>query len=242
MFKRYFALLLMSFSCVFLGSNVGFGQESVTSSTNNSNSFNASKQADSNDKKRRVEVGVQFTSLSRNGDGDRNGFGGRFGYDFATFDSGKYVATAEAEVNYLPGDRFVGFSSIGVGSRRDGRVTQGFFGAKVGRKFEKFGVFAKARPGFVQYSRGKQNYSGTTSNLQYNSGSETNFATDVGGVLEFYPTKRITTRFDAGDTIVRFRQRTATGFDFFNQRFIQENLRSEIKHNFQFSAGIGFRF
>jgi hypothetical protein len=232
----------MSFSCVFLGSNSVFGQGSVTNSTNNSNSFNAPKQSNSDDKKRRVEVGVQFTSLSKKGDGDRNGFGGRFGYDFATFGSGKYVATAEAEINFLPGDRFVGFSAIDIGSRRDGRVLQGFFGAKVGRKFDKFGIFAKARPGFVQYSRGKQNIGGTLPDIRLSSRSETNAALDVGGVLEFYPTKRITTRFDAGDTIVRFGQRTATGFDFFNQRFIQENLRSETKHNFQFSAGIGFRF
>jgi hypothetical protein len=242
MFKRFFALLLMSFSCVFLGSNSVFGQGSVTNSTNNSNPFNASKQSNSDDKKQRVEVGVQFTSLSKKGDGDRNGFGGRFGYDFATFGSGKYVATAEAEINFLPGNRFVGFSSVALGSRRNGRVLQGFFGAKVGRKFDKFGVFAKVRPGFVQYSKGKQNITGTTSNPGLTTDSETNAALDVGGVLEFYPTKRITTRFDVGDTIVRFGQRNATGFDFFNQRFIPIVLGSETKHNFQFSAGIGFRF
>ena len=242
MFKRYLALLLMSFSCVFLGSNSVCGQESVTNSVNNSNPFNASKQSSSDDKKRRVEVGVQFTSLSKKGDGDRNGFGGRFGYDFATFGSGKYVATAEAEINFLPGDRYVGFSFNGLGARRDGRVLQGFFGAKVGRKFEKFGIFAKARPGFVQYTRGKQRYSGTASNIQFNSDSETNAALDVGGVLEFYPTKRITTRFDAGDTIVRFGSQNTTTFDFFTQRIVPVTLRSETKHNFQFSAGIGFRF
>jgi hypothetical protein len=225
------------------------GQEVSTTRSNSCTGFGGFEKKSENfrrqqttDKNRRFEIGVQFTSLMRSGDGDRNGFGGRVGYDFATFGSGRYVATAEAEINYLPGDRFVGFSAVGLGSRRDGRVLQGLFGAKVGRKFEKFGIFAKARPGFVQYSRGKQNISGTPLNLQFTTNSETNAALDVGGVLEFYPTKRITTRFDAGDTIVRFGQRTATGFDFFNQQFVPAVLRSETKHNFQFSAGIGFRF
>ena len=30
---------------------------------------------------------------------------------------------------------------------------------------------------------------------------------DVGGVVEFYPSKRIVTRFDAGDTIIHFGRR-----------------------------------
>jgi hypothetical protein len=240
MFKRSFVLLLMSFSCVFSGSVVIFGQESVTSS-NDSSGFNAPPQSVS-DKKRRFEAGAQFTGLMRKGDGDRNGFGGRFGYDFATFGTGKYTATAEAEINFLPGDRFFGFPSIGIGTRRDGRVLQGFFGAKVGRKFDKFGVFAKARPGFVQYSRGKQNISGSLSNLQFTNRRETNAAFDLGGVLEFYPTKRITTRFDFGDTIVHFGERRATGFDFSTQQFVPLIFSSETRHNFQFGAGIGFRF
>jgi hypothetical protein len=238
-------MLLTVLVCAF----TTFGQEVSTTQSSSFAEFSGLEKKPANfrgqqttDKKRRFEIGVQFTSLMRSGDGDRNGFGARAGYDFATFKNGRYVATAEAEINYLPGDRFLGFSAVGIGSRRDGRVLQGLFGAKVGRKFEKFGVFAKARPGFVQYSRGIQNAGGTSSNIRFTTDSETNAALDVGGVLEFYPTKRITTRFDAGDTIVRFKQRSATGFDFFNEQFVTEILRKEYKHNFQFSAGIGFRF
>ena len=242
---RVSIMLLTVLVCVFSA----LGQDN---STQQNNSFTKSdslrKNPDSfgnqsnTDKKRKFEVGIQFTSMMREGDGDRNGLGGRFGYDFATFNGGKYVATAEAELNFLPGDRFVGYSGFGIGSRRDGRVTQGFFGAKIGRRFDKFGIFGKVRPGFVQYSRGKQSLSGTTQNLQFSQSSETNFATDIGGVLEFYPTKRITTRFDAGDTIVRFGRRNTTGFDFFTQQTVPIILPKETKHNFQFSAGIGFRF
>jgi len=240
-------MLLLVLVCVF----TTFGQNF---STTRSSSFpesdeslrkkaeNFPRSSQTTDKRRRFEVGIQFTSLMHSGDGDRNGFGGRFGYDFATFNQGKFVATAEAELNFLPGNRFLEYSAIGLGSRRDGRVLQGFFGAKIGRKFEKFGIFGKVRPGFVQYSQGKQFLSGTTSAVHLATSPETNAALDLGGVLEFYPTKRITTRFDAGDTIVRFGRRNTTGFDLFNQQFVPVVLPSATKHNFQFSAGIGFRF
>jgi hypothetical protein len=120
---------------------------------------------------RKFEFGVLFTSLMRDGDGDRNGFGGRIGYDAFKFGGGKYVVTAEGEVSYLPGVRF-------VGNRRDGRILQGFVGTKIGRRFEKLGVFGKVRPGFVRYSQGKQSVSGTFPNITATTSSETNFATD----------------------------------------------------------------
>lgn len=250
MFKRFSISLLMSFSCVFLYTNAIIAQDSSTlTSTETPVQTSQKTPADTVviDKRKRFEVGVQFTSMMRKGDGDRNGFGGRVGYDFATFGKGKYIATAEAEFNFLPAEKSpfdpLGFS--GVGSRRDGKVVQGFFGAKVGRKFEKFGIFAKARPGFVRYSRGFQTYSGTDfTNARFEQRAETNAAFDVGGVLEFYPTKRITTRFDAGDTIVRFGRQNINGLGigFPNLQIIPITRPSETRHNFQFSAGIGFRF
>ena len=246
MLKRFSLSLLLSFSCVFFYANQTFAQNYLPTTVSDESAETDSEKNDTvTVERKRFEVGVQFTSLMRDGDGDRNGFGGRIGYDFATFGGGKYVATAEAEVNYLPGDRYVSdFTSFnGLGSRRDGRVAQGFFGAKVGRKFENFGVFAKARPGFVHYTRGFQNISGTGSNSRLETKGATNAALDAGGVLEFYPTKRITTRFDAGDTIVRFGKQNVNGLDIFNFPQTVPVVRpSETKHNFQFGAGIGFKF
>jgi hypothetical protein len=63
------------------------------------------------------------------------GFGGRFGYNFS-----KYFAL-ETEVNFFPRDRDV----------EGGRKTQALFGVKGGKRFESFGVFAKARPGFIRF-------------------------------------------------------------------------------------------
>ncbi|HEY1403911.1 MAG TPA: hypothetical protein VGB05_07290, partial [Pyrinomonadaceae bacterium] len=70
---------------------------------------------------------------------------------------------------------------------------------------------------------------------------ETHFTTDVGAVLEFYPTRRIVTRFDAGDTIIRYGDTTGTFFTGAGTTG-QFPIPGDVKHNFQFSAGIGFRF
>jgi len=61
----------------------------------------------------------------------------------------------------------------------------------------------------------------------------------VGGVFEFYPTSRILTRFDVGDTMIRYPSRDTP------QGFINTpplNLPAELRHNLQVTAGIGFRF
>ena len=73
-----------------------------------------------------------------------------------------------------------------------------------------------------------------------------NFATDLGGIVEFYPTRRLVTRFEAGDTLIHYRERT-TSFISFDPvtgvpSLVPFTLRSETRHNFQFVAGIGWRF
>jgi hypothetical protein len=62
---------------------------------------------------------------------------------------------------------------------------------------------------------------------------------DVGGVLEFYPTRRIVTRFDGGDTMIHYRSFDVPIFFFPLQTF---RIPAETTHNFQFSAGVGYRF
>jgi len=61
--------------------------------------------------------------------------------------------------------------------------TSGFFGAKTGFRFNRFGAFGKGRVGFWHFSRGY-------------------FAADSGGVLEYYPSSRTSVRIDLGDTII----------------------------------------
>jgi hypothetical protein len=139
------------------------------------------------------------------------GVGGRMGYNVI-----KQVAL-EGELNYFPQD----FNRL----VRDG--VQGLFGAKAGWRGEKVSVFGKARPGFFRYEEPIVCLTTPCNNPTF-----TKFALDLGGVLEVYPSRRLVTRFDLSDVLIRQQRITSfrgTGEDVF-------------RHNLQFSAGVGFRF
>jgi hypothetical protein len=163
------------------------------------------------------------------------GFGARLGYNF-----NEHVAV-EAEGNFFPRKRF-------SDTTQGGYPVQFQAGAKVGRRFEKFGVFLKARPGFVGYTSVFEleridtvDFGGEPFDFPtFSSHWKNYFSMDVGGVFEIYPTKRVLARFDFGDTIVRYGPRRDFGFS--AGQFVEFNLPSETKHNFQFTAGLGYRF
>jgi Outer membrane protein beta-barrel domain len=174
----------------------------------------------------KFEAGVQVSMLGRGSNvfSDTIGGGGRL-----TFNFNRYLAL-EGEMNYFPATGVEKF-----------RKLQGQFGIKSGIRFNRFGVFGKARPGFQ-----KSEYeSGLFCNppicqLSGPSGRASGFSMDVGGVLEFYPTKRIIVRFDAGDTIF-------TGVE--NILFLGTDstppFSSRVRYTlntFQLSTGIGIRF
>jgi hypothetical protein len=196
----------------------------------------------------RFEAGAQFTTLifspisqlfdrpviDMSPTETELGFGGRFTYNLTG-----YLAF-EAETNLLP-RRLV----LAVGA--SGRVTQGQFGVKAGKRFRSFGVFAKARPGFVSFGSSFK-LVGTHPTTRFGRpavegifevGRRTFFSTDVGGVLELYPSRRWLLRFDGGDTVIRYGERHIN-----NRFFIPLILTAppETRHNFQFSTGVGFRF
>lgn len=217
------------------------------------------------DESRRVEVGGQFsvfnvsngrasvtttvqclvppcptrTSFSEDGETEP-GFGARIGYHFTP------NFAVEAEGNFFPREReFAG-----------GRVSQGLFGVKAGKRFEQVGVFAKARPGFVRFSEGDLRPRPNTACVAvfpppigcFESKPRTHFAVDVGGVLEYYPSSRTLIRFDAGDTIIRLREhrvpivldpQSDTGAP---ARVVVGLAPSETTHNFQGTIGFGVRF
>lgn len=153
----------------------------------------------------KVEVGVQY-SLLRFSDADTtdSGVGGRVTYNMSD------NFGIETEFNFFPQERlnFANFSSL------NSRRMQGLFGAKYGVRSNKFGIFAKARPGFIRFGEG-------TSPI---GSSATEFALDLGGVFEIYPTRPVALRFDVGNTLIRFGA----------QNFTSNNL--------QFSSGVAFRF
>lgn len=209
-------------------------------------SFGVHAQSD----EKKFEVGGQFSSLhvtthtvtasgaftvTTRGRNIESGFGGRFGYNLS-----KYFSL-EAEGNFFPRDRDLD----------GGQKVQGFFGVRAGKRFEKFGVFAKVRPGFVRYEKGDYVFVGGPAIFppllsSYRPVARTNFAIDVGGVVEYYPSKRTIIRFDAGDTIVRLPARNVAAFQAnapspaFSLVVIQ--AAPQTTHNFQGSVGFGFRF
>lgn len=159
------------------------------------------------------------------------GLGGRFAYN-----AYEHLAF-EAEVNHLPERNF---EEVFQSSR-----TQVFGGVRAGRRWEKVGGFAKARIGgmrFAEYGiRGPCTFVVVSQDCF--DDARTFLAFDVGGVFEYYPTKRTIFRVDAGDTIVNFRDSgpvvfppigTSVGSSIFRRR--------ETTHNFQLSFGFGFRF
>ena len=92
------------------------------------------------DKKAKIEIGVQTTSLTLFHpdvpfDDTQAGIGGRF-----TFNFNRSIA-ADAEVNFFPQKQIV-FTA-------NGSAIQAQFGVKIGKRFEKFGIFGKLRPGFL---------------------------------------------------------------------------------------------
>lgn len=201
-------------------------------------------QAQSGDEKK-FEVGAQFSVLKISDPNSVNvnnpdesqqrteaGFGGRITYNL------NRNFALEAKVNFFPRN----FTQVRT-NFTGGRVTQGLFGIKTGIRKEKFGIFGKARPGFVS--------SGGAVRSEFPNGNgpdplnrfgferirATQLTLDVGGVVEFYPSRRTIIRFDAGDTITRYPDVQFICFP--AGTLCPEDV---YKHRLQISAGVGFRF
>ena len=112
-------------------------------------------------------------------------------------------------------------------------------------------VFAKARPGVVSFSDGTFDTIPPVVTFPlfptfFELKRLTTFAADVGGVVEFYPSKRIVTRFDFGDTIMHFKRRNLNTVLFDPVTDISTPVQIPVpartSHSFQFITSVGFRF
>lgn len=170
----------------------------------------------------RFEVGAQYSLLNfdtfagfSKAHRRESGIGGRFTINF-----NKYVA-AEAQVDYFPNEDI---ERIGTFNERLwGSKTLTVYGFKAGIRRNRFGIFAKARPGFIHFSE-VPGFSCIVGGGSCRQPAHNNFAFDVGGVFEYYPSRRIVVRVDAGDTIIRHRRFFGTSSEF------------------QSSIGVGLRF
>ena len=190
----------------------------------------------------KIELGAQFTSFRlfpppqegfQTASVTEPGVGGRL-----TYNLNRRIAI-DSEINFFPNKNIFQFAG-------EGRALQLQIGVKAGKRFRNFGVFAKARPGFLSIGRVFFYEPGASLDTGFGFSipnaridRRTHFTTDLGAVVEFYPSRRTIVRFDAGDTLVRYSQ----SFEPIN--FDPAHLTTvpaRIKHNFQFAAGIGWRF
>jgi hypothetical protein len=137
----------------------------------------------------------------------------------------------DSEINFFPDP------GVGATNQEGGRITQGLFGVKTGIAKEKWGLFAKVRPGFVSNGKAIIAVSPTSPPFSLIFGRLTHFATDIGGIFEYNVTRRISFRTDLGDSIVRHGSQTFT-----STTGNTLTTPSYYRNNLQWSTGIIFRF
>ena len=181
----------------------------------------------------RYELGTAF-NLMRPVPNNNYGIGGRGVYNASSY------LSFEAEINgFLANSPSTGLNG--------GHIIEGLVGAKAGLRSEHVGIFGKVRPGVVSFSNTVREITFTPLPFplplplpigvpSIRSGRLTRPALDLGGVVEFYPTRHWSLRYDFGSTLV-----------FYNQQRISSPLGDvtvpgRTKHDFQFSSGIHYRF
>ena len=184
---------------------------------------------------RRVEIGAHASLLRLTDFGTTHaGIGGRVTVDLANW------ASVDGEANFFPDDDILlpdTDSSIGPEIRvsHSRRRADAFLGLKLGLRGNRLGAFAKVRPGFARLTDQGQFCVGDACALVrmllVRPRYRTEFALDLGGGIEFYPSARTVARVEIGDTMIRHRS------------FAPPCWFSEcISHNFASRLGVGFRF
>jgi hypothetical protein len=159
------------------------------------------------------------------------GFGGRLGYNIT-----HYLAV-EGEVNFFPAKS----GTIG------GQMTEFLAGVKAGARGEHWGLFGKVRPGLMHFGFGDSNCTirtptGTIIGSHPCLNSTNDFALDVGGVLEAYPSSGSIIRLDVGNTLINMGTRNGSIFQNTLNGTLPAATGTVTTNNLQVSLGAGFRF
>jgi hypothetical protein len=179
----------------------------------------------------RLEVGAQAGLFNHSRfDKTTAGIGGRLSFDVSRW------LTAEGDATFFPDDDVAVQSPGSTPSLRiryPRKRTEAFFGMKAGVRNERVGLFAKARPGFAHVSGDGVECLGEVCALALllRPAFGTEFAFDLGGVFEFYPSRRVTARFDLGDTMIWHNSIAPPCW-----------TESCTSHNLSSKMGVGFRF
>jgi hypothetical protein len=144
----------------------------------------------------RFELAGQLSALRLSDFNDTNvGFGGRLTYDLTRF------VAIEGEFNFFPQDDVtVTGSAPGFSVEYQRRRSEALFGTKIGLRGERMGVFGRVRTGFAHLSNQGVGCGGDLCALVLLVAPvyQTEFALDLGGTVEFYPSRRLVARFDLG--------------------------------------------
>ena len=181
----------------------------------------------------RYEAGIQVSVLRLSDFGSTNtGLGGRFSFNLARW------AALEAEGTFFPHDDIALPPTALIDNlrvRHYRKRIEAVFGAKLGYRWDRFGLFAKTRPGVTSLSErnGGDMCEGEVCALVLLLRPEyrTEFAIDLGGIFEFYPSRRVVARFELGDTVIRHRSDAPPCW---GEGCTSNNVSSRF--------GIGFRF
>lgn len=122
-----------------------------------------------------------------------------------------------------------------VAAQDGGNFWQVVGGPKIGITREKFGAYAKVRPGIVRFASASNDEAAFATRGEFQP--VTQFAIDMGGVLEFYPKRHWVVRMDFSDVTIHYGARTATylfGPPFRWPAYWQTTLQT--------SFGFGWRF
>jgi hypothetical protein len=154
----------------------------------------------------RFEAGGHLHVL-RLGDIDTTtaGFGGRL-----LFHLTDWIAI-DGEVSLFPHDEIVGETTqTSIGPLRidyERRRVHAVGGINLGVRGERMGLFVAAKPGITRLYNKRIECEGNGCALVLIAPViyRTEFALDLGGGVEFYPSRRTIARVDVGDTIIRHR-------------------------------------
>ena len=139
---------------------------------------------------------------------------------------------------YLDGDLlYFPAGTSHSGPQDGGTILQGTFGIKGGIRRNHFGFFGKARPGFNSYSQALTSVTDVGAGPTYTYTRSTNFALDLGGIMEFYPRESSTLRIEVGDTHLYFNDRTYTV-----NGIPVTSPGGKLQHSIQCTVGYGWRF
>jgi hypothetical protein len=174
---------------------------------------------------RKFEVSALYTTIYLRAFGTTEaGVGVRFSYNV-----NKYLSV-EAEGNAFE-------FSIGDHPTDDFLAVQGLLGVKAGLRNRWLGVFAKLRPGVVNFPklRVPRNFCFPVQSCD-RSISANRLAVDAGAVIEVYPTQKIIVRMDIGDTMIRFKDDVISGFP------DPVRINDGFSHNLQLTGSVSYRF